>query len=95
MAFFSSLPILLIEMIATLQLGEMTNILDTVVFVLQGIGSLVGMTIGWIAYLRFVSRNLQQFRGPERQIVDENTELPTRTTQIIMVTPVRGQPTHI
>lgn len=96
MFFFSSLPLLIIELVQLLTLNSgLVSALDGVVFLLHGIAAAFGGFISWFAYMRIVARYLQRWRGPERQIADDAENGPGKEVQLRLVHRSPSQPETI
>ncbi|KAK7197448.1 hypothetical protein NESM_000693400 [Novymonas esmeraldas] len=96
MFLFSSLPMLIIELVQLLSFnGELRHALDGTVFLLHGIAAAFGGCTAWFAYMRVVARHLQSWRGPERQIVDDSDNFRSREVQLRLVKRSQQQPETI
>ncbi|KPA85567.1 hypothetical protein ABB37_01831 [Leptomonas pyrrhocoris] len=96
MFVFSSLPMLIIELVQLLYFdGHFKHALDGMCFVLHLLAAGAGGCTSWFAYLRAAARCLQNWRGPERQIVDEAENIPTKEFQLKLVKRSQLQPQTI
>ncbi|KPI88300.1 hypothetical protein ABL78_2599 [Leptomonas seymouri] len=96
MFLFSSLPMLVIELVQLLLFDcKFKHPLDGMCFVLHLIAAGVGGCISWFAYLRAAARCLQNWRGPERQITDEAENMPNKEFQLKLVKRSQLQPQTI
>lgn len=92
----SSMPMLIIELIQLLGFdGNFKHPLDGICFILHMLAAGVGGCTSWFAYLRAAARYLQDWRGPERQIVDEAENIPNRDFQLRLVRRTQLQPRTI
>ncbi|KAG5499739.1 hypothetical protein GH5_03873 [Leishmania sp. Ghana 2012 LV757] len=86
MFLFSSLPLLIIELIQFLSSGyQLRHTLDGIVFFLHGIAATVGGCTSWFAYMHVVARDLQRWRGPERQIAEDSENLFGKDAELGLV----------
>lgn len=95
MFIFSSLPMVIIEMIMLLSIGEFRSSLDAIVFFLHAIAAAIGGCISWFGYMRFIATQLHKWRGPERQITEDWDHTPDKDPQLMLVRRLRDQPTTI
>lgn len=96
MFLFSSLPMLIIELVQLLYFGgKFKHPLDGICFILHLLAAGAGGCTSWFAYLRAVTRYLQDWRGPERQIVDDTENIPNKEFQVRLVRRSQLQPQTI
>lgn len=96
MFMFSSLPMLIIELVQLLYFkGNFKHPLDGICFILHLLAAGAGGCTSWFAYLRAAARFLQDWRGPERQITEKSENMPNRDFQFRLVRRSQAQPQTI